>query len=47
MLSLTEGEYSVTIHNATTSIEEAWAKKEAADQIAEKFQTLQPKNWFN
>lgn len=48
MLSLTKRECSVTIHNATTSTEEAWAKmKEAADQMTELFQSLQPKDWFN
>lgn len=48
MLSLTEGECSATMHNATTSAKEAWAKmKEATDQIDEQFQTLQRKNLFN
>lgn len=48
MHSLTKEEYSVTIHSTTTSSEEAWAKmKEAADQTAEQFQTLQPTYLFN
>lgn len=39
---------AVTIHNATTSTEEASVKmKEAPDQSAELLQSLQPKIWFN
>lgn len=43
MINLTENECTITIHNAMSSIEKAWAKvKEMANQTSELFQSLQP-----
>lgn len=48
MLNLTDRECCITIHGATTSIEEARAKmKEIADQAAELSQLVQLKDWFD
>ncbi|KAK4806678.1 hypothetical protein QYF61_027679 [Mycteria americana] len=48
MLNLSDGECCITIHNASTTIEEAWTKmKEIADQTADLFRSLQPKDRFN
>ncbi|KAK4828043.1 hypothetical protein QYF61_023081, partial [Mycteria americana] len=45
MLNLSDGECCITIHNTSTTIEEARTKmKEIADQTAELFQSLQPKD---
>lgn len=48
MLTLSDGERCVTIHNSPTSTDEACAKmKEIADQTAPLLQSLQPKDWFD
>lgn len=45
MLNLTDEECCVTVHNATTTIEEARQKmKEIAEQTGELFQAMQPKD---
>ncbi|KAM6077424.1 uncharacterized protein LJ206_008052 isoform 1-T1 [Theristicus caerulescens] len=48
MLNLTDGECCLTIHNATTTIEEARKKmREVSEQTGELFRAMQPKDRFN
>ena len=48
ILNHTEEECCITIHNATTSIEEAHTKmKEITDQTGELFCAMQSKDWFD
>ena len=48
MLNLTDGECCLTIHNATTTIEEAREKmREVTEKTGELFQAVQPKDRFN
>lgn len=43
MLNLTDGECCITVHNATTTMEEARQKmKEIAEKMGEQFQAMQP-----